>query len=175
MPWKLTVEPEPILPMQMVAVDTVIACGPRHFGWADTKSALTTLVSWLHLSNPVISGGTPGKREIQLDNERIRQFAKTIVGGMCRHDGSYQKTDDSALSRLEEWLRQSVMVSIRDYDWGTNADEHASVSREDWIKMPVQAGCGSDRIDSAYQGPNAVAPLDARLQKSPAARVGSEF
>lgn len=96
--------------IQTVIVDAVTDCGPRQFGWTDTKSALNTLVSWLNLSMPLIAGDTAEEEEIQLDCGRIRQFAKTIIGGACQRNGSYQDADDSTLGPLEDWLRQSFIL-----------------------------------------------------------------
>lgn len=100
--------PYRMLAIQMVIVDCVTFRGPRQFGWADTKSALTTLVSWLYLS--LIPDAKSTWEEVKRNHLRIRQFAKTIVGGMCRRDGSYQEIDDNALGPLEDWLRQCLVV-----------------------------------------------------------------
>lgn len=99
--------------MQTSMVGTVTDCGTRQFGWADTQSAISILASWLYLSNPFTAVGTAEEREKQLDHGRLRQFAKTIIGGACRRDGSYQEADENALGPLEDWLRRSLMLGQR--------------------------------------------------------------
>lgn len=155
--------------MQTVVVDSVTDCGPRQFGWADTESALTTLVSWLYLSGPVIASGEPAEpEEVQLNHARIRQFAKTIVGGMCRRDGSYQKADDTHLGPLEDWLRQCLMVEIgtlgrEPSESGTSGD--AFITLEDWIRTPAGARFGSRWRGDTHEG-DPVMPRQEWLRKS---------
>lgn len=105
------VTPERTFAMQTVAVDSVTACGPRQFGWADTRSAVATLDYWLCMVDTSIARAIAGECEMELDRRRIRQFANTILGGMCRRGGSYQKADDSAFCPLEDWLCQRLMIS----------------------------------------------------------------
>lgn len=102
--------PERNLTMQMVLVDKAAICCSRQFGWTDTKPALAILQSWLYLSIPIKSSGTAPRGEPRLNPERLRQFAKTIIGGMCRFGGSYQEIDDETLGPLENWLRQSLVA-----------------------------------------------------------------
>ena len=124
------------LRIQTVIVDAVTDLGGRQFGWADTKSALTTLLTWLYLSGCVTAVGTAGERGEQLDRGRLRQFAKTITGGACRRGGSYQESDDSALRPLEDWLRQSLMLRKTP----TNLDKYEYkfanlvVPEDEWLK-----------------------------------------
>lgn len=117
--------PQQFLTIQMVLVDRVAVCGPKQFGWTDIKSALSTLDSWLCLSGPTITSGTAEKGEVQLILGRIRQFAKTIIGGMCRRDGSYQNADDIDVHHLEDWLQQCLI----------NTEGRGLFTPEEWGRM----------------------------------------
>lgn len=150
-----------MLPMQMVRVDDVAVKGHRQFGWTNTESALTTLVSWLYLSGPVLISGTGAERQVWLKRDRIRQFARTILGGMCRHGDSYRKVDDSALSPLEEWLGQCLM------DW----PDHPNWSRFsplDWMQTPDGISLGYFWMDD---GSGALNPPEYWIRRSLAAGV----
>lgn len=137
----------------MVLVDSVTRVGPRQYGWADTKSALTTLISWFYLSGPVTAGANAEWGEVQLNHGRIRQFAKTIIGGMCRRAGLYQEADDNALGPLEVWLRQCLMTKRTTDWWKTNLDKEldAFVTLEDWLRMPVDRRIHYLWKDQPYQ------------------------
>lgn len=171
------VTPERILTMQMVVVDAVSGSGPRLFGWADTKSALATLVSWLYLSGPVIaSGATAEWEEVQLNHARIRQFAKTIVGGMCRRGGSYQKAEDFPLGPLEDWLRQCLMVEIGTLgreSSKSDTSEDTFVTLEAWIRTPARARFGSRWRGNAHEG-DPVVPQQEWLERSLESKVRAE-
>lgn len=162
--------PDRMLAMQMVFVDFVIHCGPRQFGWADTKSALTTLVSWLYLLDPVVAETMTDQGEMELNHTRIRHFAKTIVGGMCRRGGSYQEADDTALGPLEDWLRQCLVVPTgwrggepSDPETGRDAIRGADpvVLRERWLRSLSEA---SVRFECSWMGrPRAIKLTQCRV------------
>lgn len=145
--------PERILTTQMVLVDSVTHVGPRQYGWADTKSALATLVSWFYLSGPVTAGVNAEWGEVQLNHGRIRQFAKTIIGGMCRRAGLYQEAADKDLDPLEVWLRQCLMTKRTTDWWKTNLDKEldAFVTLEDWLRMSVDRRIHYLWKDQPYQ------------------------
>lgn len=161
--------PERVLTMQMVLVDKAAICCSRQFGWTDTKPALAILLSWLYLSNPFISSGTAQRRELRLNPERLRQFAKTIMGGMCRFGGSHQEIDDETLGPLENWLRQSLVAEERGS--GRETDGHASSALDDWIWKLVRAISETDRIGDALDAYEEVALAGNPLQKLLASRV----
>lgn len=163
--------------MQTVAVDAVTFCGPRQFGWSDTGSALNTLISWLCHSNPFDVGG-----RVQLDCGRVRQFAKTIIGGMCRSSNSYEKANDGALGPLEDWLRQSFMVATEAFPWeypDKDGDEHAFITLEDWRMIRMgRAGNSSSRgwMDYAHTDVPQYPEDDSEwLQEVLLTRVGPEM
>lgn len=164
--------PERILTMQMILVDRAAICFSRQFGWADTKSSLATLVSWLCLSNPVIASGMAQSRELRLDHGRIRQFAKTIVGGMCRRGGSYQEIDDETLGPLEDWLRQSLVAEEESSDRGT--DGFACSTLGDWFWNLDRAIYGPRRKGGARDAYREAALAGESLQKVLARRVSPE-
>lgn len=130
--------------MQVVAVDVVTDCGPRQFGWADTKSALTTLFSWLYLSGPFMTGATVNPAERHLNHERIRQFAKTMIGGRCRRSDSYQNAQNIALGPLEDWLSRYFHMGHADqghgdvppHEWLRGLLKHRVRSEGFWIGRP---------------------------------------
>lgn len=147
------VTPERILTTQVVLVDSVIHAGPRQYGWADTKAALITLLSWFYLSGPVTAGANAEWGDVQLNHGRIRQFAKTIIGGMCRSAGVYQEAGNNALGPLEVWLRQCLMTKRTTPSWKTNLDAEldAFVTLEDWVNMPVAGRIHYLWKDQPYQ------------------------
>ncbi|KAG6361116.1 hypothetical protein INS49_009340 [Diaporthe citri] len=55
--------------------------------------------------------------EVQMNRSQIRHFAKTIIGGMCRRNGSYQEAEEGALGPLEAWLSQSHTVGGGSLGW----------------------------------------------------------
>ncbi|KAI7783746.1 hypothetical protein LA080_011455 [Diaporthe eres] len=155
----------------MVLVDSVTDCGPRQFGWTDIKSALTTLVSWLYVSWPVIASGEPAEPgEVQLNDARIRQFAKTIVGGMCRRGGAYQKADDTPLGPLEDWLRQCLMVSTGPLTWEyfesySTSSRGGFITLEDRIQISARERLWSRWRGNDHEG-GLVVPQQGRLRRS---------
>lgn len=177
--WENARTPDRMLAMQMVLVDSVTDCGPRQFGWTDIKSALTTLVSWLYLSCPVIASGEPAEPgEVQLNEARIRQFAKTIVGGMCRRGGVYQKADDTPLGPLEDWLRQCLMVSTGPLTWEyfesySTSSRGGFITLEDWIQMSARERLWSRWRGNDHEG-GPVVPQQGWLRRSLESRVRAQ-
>lgn len=122
-PCDYAMAPDNMLAMQMVVVDSVTVCGSRQFGWSDTKSALATLISWLDLSCSTSTNWShlsrhaiPNPARLKKMNSkpgRMRQFAKTIIGGRCRRDGAYQETDETTLGTVEDWLRDLLRSGVR--------------------------------------------------------------
>lgn len=158
----LAASPESVLFMQMVRVDSVTLCGSRLFGWTDTDSALMTLVCWLYLS------GITKDKQVQLNDRRVKQFAKTVLGGMCRCGDSYQEPDEDTLGPLEDWLHQSLVDSSKSDlpDPDGNYDDSFA---ENW--MPPASMFGNDFNDCPYQGGDTGVRLEAWIRKSLVARV----
>lgn len=126
-----------MLPIQTVLVDVVSSRGPRHLGWVDVESGLTTLIFWLYFSGAVMKDMGTKESEVRLNHERIRQFAKTIIGGMHRRDGSYREADDAVLDTLEDWLQKCLTVDREGKSgWALpdpQKDRYAMVGRLDWV------------------------------------------
>ncbi|KAJ0109981.1 hypothetical protein J7T55_014783 [Diaporthe amygdali] len=92
-------------------LDCVDAVGSRLLGWADTKSAMSTLASWLHLPDPnVVFRSDDDEEEIWLDPGRVRPFAKTIIGGISCLGVRSRNANEVDFAPLENWVRQSLAV-----------------------------------------------------------------
>lgn len=106
-------ELEDALIIQGIMTDCVMFCGPRLLGWPDTESVVSVLFSWLSLLE---------ERDALLRNsgqhrdsdtwKPLKDFAETLLGGLCSRDGYYHKTTEVDLSDLEDWIKLSLTAKV---------------------------------------------------------------
>lgn len=132
--------PPPQLPQEMLTIQTKYVdkvtdyvSQPFNYSWSEVKKMSLELARWftsychhLRLSSQ------------ETDNESIRAFCQTILGGICSRADRYQEAGAIDLSPLEDWLQRLLRALSGTSDWfeSVEADISHDGVDEDFFAPP---------------------------------------
>lgn len=99
--------PDRILQIPTIRLEQAVRLSPGPFDWSNKHESLNNLAYCVQMAITVLSGLPQSASPLELPTlvlERLREFARTILGGCCQDGDAYRKLNADDLCPLTDWL-----------------------------------------------------------------------